>query len=160
VEPYLVDVKGVMPRLRPLNGRYEENGVDKQLNVEYPINIMSEFGTILRAKRRAAGLSQRKLAQEAGVDFSYVSKLENGRLPAPAASTVSRFAEVVGCPPEELLAAAKKMPSDLNALMSGDAAALRFLQEASKLGLSTAEWERLTGSLHGLRSSSDEDSEP
>lgn len=120
---------------------------------------MSEFGTTLREKRRAAGLSQRKLAQEAGVDFSYISKLENGRLPAPAASTVTRFAEVIGCPPEELLAAAKKMPSDLNASVSGDPAALRFLQEASKLGLSTAEWERLTGSLHGLRSSSDEDSE-
>jgi len=146
--------------MRLRDGRHKKNGVDKQLNVEYLINIMSEFGTTLREKRRAAGLSQRKLAQEAGVDFSYVSKLENGRLPAPAASTVSRFAEVVGCPPEELLAAAKKMPSDLNASVRGDPAALRFLQEASKLGLSTAEWERLTGSLHGLRSSSNEDSEP
>lgn len=142
------------------NGPHLKNGVDKQLNVEYPLNIMSEFGTTLREKRRAAGLSQRKLAQEAGVDFSYVSKLENGRLPAPAASTVTRFAEAIGCPPEELLAAAKKMPSDLNASVSGDPAALRFLQEASKLGLSTAEWERLTGSLHGLRSPLEEDPEP
>ena len=119
---------------------------------------MSEFGDILREKRRAAGLSQRKLAQEAGVDFSYVSKLENGRLPAPAADTVTRFADVIGCPPEELLAAAKKMPSAVNASMSGNPAAQRFLQAASKLGLSTDEWERMIGSLHGLRSTDEEES--
>ena len=146
--------------MRSRGSRRDENGVDKQLNIEYSINIMSEFGSTLREKRRAAGLSQRKLAEEAGVDFSYISKLENGRLPAPAASTVTRFAEAIGCPPEELLAAAKKLPSNLNASVTGDPAALRFLQEASKLGLSTAEWERLTGSLHELRSPSEEDSEP
>jgi len=121
---------------------------------------MSEFGDTLREKRRAAGLSQRKLAQEASVDFSYISKLENGRLPAPAAATVTRFAEVIGCPPEELLAAAKKMPADVNALMSGDPAAQRFLQAASKLGLSADEWERMIGSLHGLRSTDEGESPP
>ena len=121
---------------------------------------MNTFGDVLRQKRRDAGLSQRKLAQEAGVDFSYVSKLENGRLPAPAADTVTRFATIIGCPPEELLAAAKKMPSAVNASVSADPAAQRFLQEASNLGLSTAEWERMIGSLHGLRSLEGEESPP
>ncbi len=121
---------------------------------------MSAFGVFLREKRRAAGLSQRKLAQDAGVDYSYVSKLENGRLPAPAADTVIRFAEVLRCPSEELLAVAKKMPSDVNASMSGDPGAQRFLQKASNLSLSADEWERMIGSLHELRSTMEEESPP
>jgi transcriptional regulator with XRE-family HTH domain len=112
---------------------------------------MSDFGTVLREKRRASGLSQRQLAEKVGVDFSYISKLENGRLPAPAAETIARLAEVLACPVEELLAAAKKMPAGLNDSV-GQPAALRFLQEASRMRLSQEEWEQLLGRLHGLRS--------
>jgi transcriptional regulator with XRE-family HTH domain len=117
---------------------------------------MTDFGSILREKRRASGLSQRLLAEKVGVDFSYISKLENGRLPAPAAETVARLAEVLGCPVEDLLAAAKKMPAGLNETV-GQPAALRFLQEASRLRLSKEEWEQLLGKLHGLRSDPDEE---
>jgi transcriptional regulator with XRE-family HTH domain len=117
---------------------------------------MNNFGTILREKRRVAGLSQRQLADRAGVDFSYISKLENGRLPSPAAETVARLAEVLGCPVEDLLSAAKKMPANLNESV-GQPAALRFLQEASRLRLSQEEWEQLLGKLHGLRSDQGEE---
>jgi transcriptional regulator with XRE-family HTH domain len=117
---------------------------------------MSDFGTVLREKRRATGISQRQLAEKVGVDFSYISKLENGRLPAPAAETVARLAEVLACPVEELLSAAKKMPADLNDSV-GQPAALRFLQEASRLRLSKEEWEQLLGKLHGLRSDQGEE---
>jgi transcriptional regulator with XRE-family HTH domain len=116
---------------------------------------MSDFGTVLREKRRVSGFSQRQLAEKVGVDFSYISKLENGRLPAPAAETVARLAEVLTCPVEELLAAAKKMPADLNDSV-GQPAALRFLQEASRLRLSQEEWEQMLGNLHDLRGGDDE----
>lgn len=114
---------------------------------------MSDFATILREKRRAAQLSQRRLAELAGVDFSYISKLENGRLPAPAADTVIRLAKILNCPAEELLAAAKKMPEGMEGNLSGQPEALRFLQEASDLNLSPEEWQRMIGSLRELRSS-------
>ena len=112
---------------------------------------MSSFGSTLRRKRRAAGISQRKLAERAGVDFSYISKLENDRIPAPAAETAIRFAQIIGCPPEELLSAAKKIPARLSDAVSNKPAALRFLKEASRLKLTEAEWEELTGSLENLR---------
>lgn len=112
---------------------------------------MNDFGTVLRENQRLSGLSQRQLAEKVGVDFSYISKLENGRQPPPAAETVARLAEVLGCPVEDLLSAAKKMPANLNESV-GQPAALRFLQEASRLGLSQEEWEQLLGKLHGLRS--------
>ena len=116
---------------------------------------MNDFGTVLREKRRAAGLSQRQLADRAALDFSYISKLENGRLPAPAADTAVRLAVILGCPAEDLLSAARKMPTGLDDSLT-DPAAIRFLQEASRLRLSQEEWEQLMGKLHGLRSDKEE----
>ncbi len=113
--------------------------------------MSTTFGDILRARRRTAGISQRKLAELAEVDFSYISKIENGRLPAPAAETLMRMAESLGCPPEDLLAAAKKLPNTVGSNVSSSPAAVRFLQDASQLQLTPEEWETMRGSLHGLR---------
>jgi transcriptional regulator with XRE-family HTH domain len=112
---------------------------------------MSTFGEIFREKRRAAGLSQRELADRAGLDFSYISKLENGRLPPPAADTIVRLAGLLDCPSEELLSAAKKLPGALSDSLAADPTAVRFLREASRLQLSPDEWERMIGTLHDLR---------
>jgi transcriptional regulator with XRE-family HTH domain len=126
------------------------------LNVEYSVN-MSTFGEVLKEKRRAAGLSQRQLAERAGVDFSYISKLENDRLPAPAADTTARLAACLGCPVEDLLAAARKMPAGLSDSVTNAPAAIRFLQEASRMRLTAEEWDRMLGGLHGLRSDGEEE---
>ena len=39
------------------------------------------FGERLRQIRKERGLTLRKLADEAGVDFTYLSKIENSRVP-------------------------------------------------------------------------------
>ncbi len=117
---------------------------------------MNTFGKMLREKRRVAQLSQRQLAERAGVDFSYVSKLENGRFPPPAAATVCRLAAILDCPAEDLLAAARKMPVGVDAALA-QPTAVRFLQEASRLRLSPGEWEQLLGKLYGLRSEGSEE---
>jgi transcriptional regulator with XRE-family HTH domain/DNA-binding CsgD family transcriptional regulator len=113
---------------------------------------MSEFGNILREKRRARGFSQRRLAEMADIDFSYISKLENGRLQPPSAETIIRFAKILRCTAEELLASANKLPTEIKDSLTGQPAALRFLQEASKLRPTREEWEYMTGELQGLRS--------
>lgn len=71
------------------------------------------FGKILRKRRRESGLTQRDLAERVGVDFSYISKLENDRLPAPAVRTIRRLTEVLGASDDEFLAAANKSPEQL-----------------------------------------------
>jgi transcriptional regulator with XRE-family HTH domain len=109
------------------------------------------FGEILREKRRSTGISQRRLADLAGVDFSYISKLENNRLAAPAAETVLKLAELLSCPAEELLAAAGKLPGEVGHNLSSSAAAVRFVREATALSLSSDEWEKMRGALHDLR---------
>lgn len=113
--------------------------------------MSTTFGQIFRDKRRTAGVSQRRLAELAGVDFSYISKVENGRLPPPAADTLARLAKVIACPAEELLAAAQKLPTGVETRISGDPAAVRFLQEASDLNLTGAEWEHMRGTLRSLQ---------
>jgi transcriptional regulator with XRE-family HTH domain len=127
-------------------------GVDKQLNVEYLCNMSTSFGTKLRDIRRQAGISQRTLAEKVGLDFSYISKLENDRLAAPAAETVVRLANLLGCPAEDLLSAAQKMPQNVESALSSEPAAIRFLSEASELNLSSDEWEKMRGTLRSLRS--------
>jgi transcriptional regulator with XRE-family HTH domain len=113
------------------------------------------FGEFLRQKRRAAGISQRRLAELAGLDFSYISKLENNRLSPPAAETALKLADLLGCLPEELLSAAGKLPGEVGQNLASSPAAVRFLREASALGLTTDEWEKMRGMLLGLREEED-----
>lgn len=109
------------------------------------------FGQRLRELRRQSGMSQRRLADEVGVDFSYISKLENDRLPAPAAETVIRLADAMRASPEDLLAAARRMPDAVGDEVVREPAAQRFLRMASNMKLSGPEWEALLGKLTNLR---------
>lgn len=109
------------------------------------------FGEALRELRRAAGLSQRELARQAGLDFSYISKLENDRIPAPAADTVVKLCRVMGAFPEGLLALSGKIPEKIHQNVSTSVAAQEFLQHAEMLKLSDREWKKLTSSILRLR---------
>jgi transcriptional regulator with XRE-family HTH domain len=114
---------------------------------------MPTFGALLREKRRAASVSQRDLAASAGLDFSYISKLENDRIPPPAANTVVVICRILKVEPEELLAAAGKLPADVHASVGTSQAAQTFLQSASQMTLTEKEWKELTSSLKRLRES-------
>lgn len=102
------------------------------------------FGSALRAARRAAGVTQRDLAERADLDFTYISKLENDRIPPPAADTVVLLCNILGIPAEELLALTRKLPSEVQHLLSSSPAAQEFLREAAERGLSEADWKRLS----------------
>jgi transcriptional regulator with XRE-family HTH domain len=112
---------------------------------------MATFGELLRERRRAAGITQRDLASRIGVDFSYISKLENDRLPPPASETASKIAAALACPIEELLSAARKLPSGVENAISSAPGALRFLQRARDLDLTHEEWDQLLSHLDDLR---------
>lgn len=71
------------------------------------------FGQRIQRLRRRAGLTQRQLAGKLGIDFTYLSKLENGRGEPPSEDLVRRMAEEFGIDAEELLAKAGKLPSEL-----------------------------------------------
>ena len=112
---------------------------------------MASFGSLLRDKRRTAKISQRDLAGRIGVDFSYISKLENDRLSPPAAETILAIAQALNTPSEELLSAAGKIPTDVQKTVGESQAAQEFLRSAQQLQLSDDEWNQLKKSLETLR---------
>jgi len=109
------------------------------------------FGTTLRERRRAAGMSQRELADRTGLDFSYISKMENGHIPPPAADTVVLIAKTLNAPPEELLALTGKIPSSVQQSISTNQTAQTFLREVQEMGLTDDEWKKMVKSLKDLR---------
>lgn len=113
--------------------------------------MTATFGDSLKEHRRAAGISQRELAQKANLDFSYISKLENDRIPPPSADTIVVICNILNVRPEELLALTGKIPSGVQANISTSKAAQEFLRAAKEMGLSEAEWSKITKSLKDLR---------
>jgi transcriptional regulator with XRE-family HTH domain len=74
------------------------------------------FGDLIRRHRRAAGLSQKELAEQAGIDPTYLSKIENSVLVPPSVRVVARLAIALDTNPIELLAARRPMPAALQTL--------------------------------------------
>ncbi len=72
-----------------------------------------KFGARLRGLRTQAGLTQRELADNVNVDFTYLSKIENGVLPPPSEKVILRLAEVLNADKDELITLAGRIPSDI-----------------------------------------------
>lgn len=53
------------------------------------------FGAVVREQRTAAGLSQERLALDAGVDRTFVSQIERG-IRQPSLTTIWKLAEALG----------------------------------------------------------------
>ena len=76
------------------------------------------FGERLRQLRRAQGLDQRRLAARVGIDFTYLSKIENGRMLPPSAETIVKLAQALQADADELLLLANKVPEDLTPVIT------------------------------------------
>jgi transcriptional regulator with XRE-family HTH domain len=133
----------------------------KSLSVEYQLNICynqagmernmdKTFGQKLQELRRSAGLSQRGLAEQVGVDFSYISKVENDRLPPPAADTIVKICAVLGAPADELLALTGKVQTNVMEMLTSPSAR-QFLRQAQEMNLTDQEWQTLVKRLKRLR---------
>lgn len=71
------------------------------------------FGQRLRELRKAKGMTQMDLANEVGINFTYLSKLETGVVPPPREKTIMALATVLDADLDELFGLAKKIPSGL-----------------------------------------------
>jgi transcriptional regulator with XRE-family HTH domain len=99
------------------------------------------FGQRLRALRLERRLNQKELAAAAGIDVTYLSKLENARMDPPAEETIRRLAAALDVEPTELLLEARKVPSDLNPIITASPLVPRFLRAARNL--TDDEWRAL-----------------
>lgn len=80
------------------------------------------FGKTLKHYREARRVSQSKLAERAGFDHSYVSRLESGaRTPTrDAVEQLSRALELGRVQQDGLLASAGFLPREVSSLLSGE----------------------------------------
>jgi transcriptional regulator with XRE-family HTH domain len=86
------------------------------------------FGERLRQLRLDKKINQRDLASRVGIDFTYLSKLENGRMPPPAAGTIARISKALNAGDDELMILANKVPTDLAPVISRSAVMPAFLR--------------------------------
>ena len=70
------------------------------------------FGNRIRQLRKGKGLSQRDFADKIGIDFTYLSKIENGKVEPPSEEKIRLIARELGEEEEELLALAGKFSAE------------------------------------------------
>ena len=71
------------------------------------------FGSTIRELRQQRSLSQRELAAHIGVNYTYISKIENQKLDFgdyPSEDLIGRLAEALAADEDDLLVLAGKMP--------------------------------------------------
>ena len=101
------------------------------------------LGQRIRELRQARKLTQRQLAGMAGIDFTYLSKIENDRLEhMPSLQTIRNLARDLGADELELMDLANKVPPVLEAI-ARDKDALRFFRRATETVKSPEGWRDL-----------------
>lgn len=104
--------------------------------------MQAGFGAKLRELRQKKTMTLRSLAEAAGVDFTYLSKIENDRLDyLPGVETIRDLAQALDVDAIELLQLANKVPPELSKL-AGNANARRFFQRAQEIA-SPKDWDAL-----------------
>jgi transcriptional regulator with XRE-family HTH domain len=126
------------------------------------------FGQKIRDLRKAMRppLSQRDLAERVaarlreeerrGFDFTYLSKIENDRLPPPSVPAIIALAQELGADQDELLALAEKAPPDVGQALKRSEGARTFFRSAVNEKLTEDEWQKLLDSLNRLTKRRDE----
>lgn len=87
------------------------------------------FGEMLRRLRAQHNISQRDLAERVGIDFTYISKIENGSEQAPSEEVLIKMAEVFSVNKYDLIISAGKTPSDFSWVIRVDEEAQKYLRD-------------------------------
>src|SRR5258705_2585173 len=102
------------------------------------------LGETIRDLRKANGLTQGDLAKEVGVDESYISKIETGRLSyTPSEETLRLTAKILGADALKLLSLAQRAPHELRDVADSQSAR-EFFKIVSEQQLDTEDWHDLT----------------
>lgn len=64
--------------------------------------VTQKFGAKIRKLRKARGLTQEKLAEKAGIDYSYMNLIENGKR-NPSLKLIAKLARVLSISLGELM---------------------------------------------------------
>lgn len=90
------------------------------------------FGKYLRSLRVTKGVSQKKLAEEGGIDFTYLSKIENDRMPPPSEEVLKKMAAFLGEDENTLILKARKIPSQIKEMIIEEQKVPEFLRSVQR----------------------------
>jgi transcriptional regulator with XRE-family HTH domain len=108
-----------------------------------------EFGQRLRDLRKQKNLSQRDLATQVGIDFTYLSKIEGGRLDPPSETIIRRIAQILEADENELINLAGKVPKDLKAVLEESPQAVELLRVLSERKLPDETYRQMLNLARG-----------
>lgn len=101
-----------------------------------------EFGKKLRELRLQRGLTLRELAKKVNLNFTYLSKIENGKVEyTPSADKIRALAKALNIDEIEFLKLADKVPPELEPI-ADNVGAIAFLRRAKDI-TSTEDWKDL-----------------
>jgi transcriptional regulator with XRE-family HTH domain len=100
------------------------------------------FGALVRREREAKEIGLREMAKMIGVSPTYLSKIERGDFDPPAEDKVRRIAKIIARDPDELLALAGRVASDLTDIIRQRPREMADFLRAAK-GLSAEDMARL-----------------
>ena len=102
------------------------------------------FGAFIRREREGREIGLREMAKKIGVSPTYLSKVERDEFSPPAEDRVRKIAEILDLDPDELLARAGKVSSDLTEIIRRQPREMaNFLRSAGDR-LTADEWRQLT----------------
>jgi transcriptional regulator with XRE-family HTH domain len=104
---------------------------------------MMDFGERIRELRRERNLSQRDLAAKIGIDFTYLSKIEVGRMEPPSEPVIRRIAQELGADEDELINLAGKVPKQLKAVLDDNPEAVELLRVLSEQRLPDGTYRKM-----------------
>ncbi len=101
------------------------------------------FGRAVRDARKKLGLSQKELADQTEIDFTYLSKIENDRMPAPSEKTIRALAGLLKLDADELIRLAGSLPSDLEEFLVQEPLAVKYLRSLQGDVMTRNDWAAL-----------------
>ena len=107
------------------------------------VGEQEKFGAFIRRRREVKELGLREMAKMIGVSPTYLSKIERDEFPPPAEERVRTIAKIIECDPDDLLARAGRVSSDITDIIKRQPIQLAALLRTAK-GLSAEDITRLT----------------
>ena len=101
-----------------------------------------KVGAFIRREREAKEIGLREMAKMIGVSPTYLSKVEREEFPPPAEDKVKAIAKIIGCDPDDLLARAGRVSSDISDIIKRHPVELAALLRTTK-GLTADDIGRL-----------------
>ncbi len=117
------------------------------------------FGKQVRYDRESASMTVRELAKEASIDYSYVSKIENGKTTSGLSrDVVKALAQALNADEIDYFRLSGLLPESLGKCLK-DHKARKFLRRISEAKLSESDWLALEKLLNRrLKTSRDKES--